>query len=723
MSSKQLIRSESLVSSASFSRFPSFFITAMMLSVIPRVSRGIFWLCSVSSLCSMSLAASMSLVMFAAHARLNVLYWTGAKTCKLRNLAAPSLIPSSRISASLSACWSSDGMTFWALAAATRRSSIASLVFCIVACVAFPPTYNTAVSQSGLFSFGQQAFALSGSGNVSVVDTGTGNVYTYDSSHASFPSPVFSTVNASWTTPYALTYDGSTLIHGNGVWLSVSTLSTASWVSAYDLPFPVGLPFNSTSSVVGISRIAVSAGSPVFVVSVSRYNASAQGAPPTTGWLIAYVMWPGSSVYSFWGVVSDGILNVALKSVPTGNYSLSAALSDDGHVLAVGQLAPSTRVPCVTVLSDGHDGTGASAIAVVPGPFPSVLGTVCFAVASNTGNLDYVLRLSLDAMGTHGALLAYVDPRYGVIPSSNFMTFAYGTNPSTGQIGYYRDSDRATGISVSIWTDFVMSSDATFFILSGNQVASLMTFLSRASPSSVAYTLATVSSVVGELSMSGSREGDVISLTQVPTTGAQTLTNFLLLGQPRACVYSSSFTSFGACSVTCGGGMQSATPILMFPAAYGGSCSVPPSLNRSCNTAPCPVACVLSDWSLFSPCSAPCEQIGTQCRTKTVLVNASAGGQPCGPTSECVVCKTVIGCSSGPTPTLAPAPAPVPSPSPFIMATQGAVFQLPPVLIRPLSVNPIPQFGQYAEIASTAALVLCAIGLSAIWLQKYRKVA
>jgi len=52
-----------------------------------------------------------------------------------------------------------------------------------------------------------------------------------------------------------------------------------------------------------------------------------------------------------------------------------------------------------------------------------------------------------------------------------------------------------------------------------------------------------------------------------------------------------------------------------------------------CNVAPCPVDCVLEDWSGWSSCSAECGG-GVMERTKMVVVEAKNGGTPCEGTEE-----------------------------------------------------------------------------------------
>ncbi len=105
---------------------------------------------------------------------------------------------------------------------------------------------------------------------------------------------------------------------------------------------------------------------------------------------------------------------------------------------------------------------------------------------------------------------------------------------------------------------------------------------------------------------------------------------------PINCVVSE-WSAWSACSAECGGGTQTRTRTVITPAQYGGTCP-PLSETVACNTQPCPINCVVSEWSEWSACSAECGG-GTQTRTRTVIIPAQYGGT-CPPLSETVACNT-----------------------------------------------------------------------------------
>merc|ERR1719353_289760 len=80
------------------------------------------------------------------------------------------------------------------------------------------------------------------------------------------------------------------------------------------------------------------------------------------------------------------------------------------------------------------------------------------------------------------------------------------------------------------------------------------------------------------------------------------------------------------CTKQCAGGTQRISRSIMTHAAGGAKC-LPLAAERSCNHAPCPVNCVLSEWSGCSKCSAKCGG-GLQGRVRDVKMAMQHGGKP-----------------------------------------------------------------------------------------------
>lgn len=100
----------------------------------------------------------------------------------------------------------------------------------------------------------------------------------------------------------------------------------------------------------------------------------------------------------------------------------------------------------------------------------------------------------------------------------------------------------------------------------------------------------------------------------------------LCIPPPVACV--GSFGAFGDCSVSCGGGTSSRTYTITAPAENGGSAC--PHANgfvetTVCNTNPCPVDCV---GSFDAACSVSCGG-GTRTGTYVITTAAANNGAPC----------------------------------------------------------------------------------------------
>ena len=103
----------------------------------------------------------------------------------------------------------------------------------------------------------------------------------------------------------------------------------------------------------------------------------------------------------------------------------------------------------------------------------------------------------------------------------------------------------------------------------------------------------------------------------------------------------SSWGSYGSCSATCGGGVQTRNRGVAVEAAHGGSsCTGQGTSSRSCNTQCCPVNCVWGSWSKPGTCSVSCGG-GAQISTRSVAVPHKCGGRPCqGGTTSRTSCNT-----------------------------------------------------------------------------------
>merc|ERR1712115_81026 len=84
---------------------------------------------------------------------------------------------------------------------------------------------------------------------------------------------------------------------------------------------------------------------------------------------------------------------------------------------------------------------------------------------------------------------------------------------------------------------------------------------------------------------------------------------------------------WAGCSVECGGGQRGRTRGVTSRAGCNGGCSNEVVSTQACNTAACQ-PCVWSSWSAWGECSASCGG-GLQGRTRSVATPAGAGGALC----------------------------------------------------------------------------------------------
>jgi len=87
-----------------------------------------------------------------------------------------------------------------------------------------------------------------------------------------------------------------------------------------------------------------------------------------------------------------------------------------------------------------------------------------------------------------------------------------------------------------------------------------------------------------------------------------------------------------SCSVTCGGGIKTRQrPILAYAEHGGAACHGGSQEAMDCNSFPCPTDCAWSDWSewdLHGACTKTCGG-GVQVREREILHEATYGGKPC----------------------------------------------------------------------------------------------
>jgi len=148
----------------------------------------------------------------------------------------------------------------------------------------------------------------------------------------------------------------------------------------------------------------------------------------------------------------------------------------------------------------------------------------------------------------------------------------------------------------------------------------------------------------------------------------------------QACCDNTWFTGdYGSCSEECGGGVQTKDVVCRDCEGNNlpdGSCSGPkPPATQACNTQPCPVDCVVSDWSAWSACSAECGG-GTQSRTRTIITPPQNGGTACPNLVETRACNEQAcgGCNNAPV-----RPGRITGPSPRVCLGRTSQYSIAPV--------------------------------------------
>ncbi|CAJ1389747.1 unnamed protein product, partial [Effrenium voratum] len=106
------------------------------------------------------------------------------------------------------------------------------------------------------------------------------------------------------------------------------------------------------------------------------------------------------------------------------------------------------------------------------------------------------------------------------------------------------------------------------------------------------------------------------------------------------CVYND-WQKWSECTETCGGGSRHRTRTVKTEAANGGQeCKQDEKKQtEDCHTQECPVDCVISDWQEWGKCAPDCS--GKRARSRTLIQQATHGGEACGETNEEESCDGV----------------------------------------------------------------------------------
>eukprot|EP01128_Nolandella_sp_AFSM9_P002256 TRINITY_DN1263_c0_g1_i2.p1 TRINITY_DN1263_c0_g1~~TRINITY_DN1263_c0_g1_i2.p1 ORF type:complete len:1221 (-),score=195.21 TRINITY_DN1263_c0_g1_i2:230-3892(-) len=103
----------------------------------------------------------------------------------------------------------------------------------------------------------------------------------------------------------------------------------------------------------------------------------------------------------------------------------------------------------------------------------------------------------------------------------------------------------------------------------------------------------------------------------------------------------SAWSSYGGCSVSCGGGSQTRTRTVTTAQQADGAACPNLSENRACNTQVCDVDCVVGSWEPFSSCTVECGG-GERTRTRGVVTQPVGNGASCPALSETNSCNNHV---------------------------------------------------------------------------------
>jgi len=124
--------------------------------------------------------------------------------------------------------------------------------------------------------------------------------------------------------------------------------------------------------------------------------------------------------------------------------------------------------------------------------------------------------------------------------------------------------------------------------------------------------------------------------TSAPTMSPTSPTSAPTPHAPVDCIVSE-WSSYAACTFSCGGGSSTRDRIIVRAPAYGGAECPITFEHKACGVGVCPIDCALDVWNDWGNCTAKCGG-GTSTRTRDLLAESQYGGQ-CGARNDLKVCN------------------------------------------------------------------------------------
>ena len=255
-------------------------------------------------------------------------------------------------------------------------------------------------------------------------------------------------------------------------------------------------------------------------------------------------------------------------------------------------------------------------------------------------------KMSVCRMALALALMPQASYAYPGGAASCTVPSNHGSGLGSATTSFDAPSEASSGASVTVTLSgssfkgfIVKSTQGTFIGHSASTqtkaktcsgFSSAATHTSGAAKTSVSFTL------IMPASGSVTIQGQVVSSSRVSHTVTSTTINVVSSSPPPPvvdCV--GGWGSWGTCSASCGGGMQSRSYTVSTTASGGGaSCAESNGARqtRTCNPRACPVAELSEDcsgsWGSWGACSVTCG-VGTQTRRYEIVTPASGGGASC----------------------------------------------------------------------------------------------
>ena len=332
---------------------------------------------------------------------------------------------------------------------------------------------------------------------------------------------------------------------------------------------------------------------------------------------------PGVYTYTWGGRGQDETLTVTVvPPPPTVNLSTDNLAINATSLTITGNNFDATAGNNTVAFNLGAAGTVSAATAnqltVTLSTRPTSIGNLTAVVTTNSQNSGSDVQVATVVLATQATLSVTSDPTSIYVNGASTLSASGGSGSGAVTYNYVSGPCNLSGATLT-------GTGAGDCIVTATKAADSTYDSATSSPVTVAVSLAPQATLVVVPNPSSINVNGTTTLSTTGGSGSGAVTYNLVSGPCTLSGATLTGTGAGSCIVTATKAADSS-----YDSATSSQVTV---------VIPAPVDCVVSSWSAFGQCSASCGG-GTQTQTRTVTTPAANGGAACPALSQSQACNT-----------------------------------------------------------------------------------